>query len=163
MHLQSLNTYIKSYITSINICFFHWIGWREHLWFSHGFVHGFPIQHRPFPRVFPARGPRGPADLRPWLRLLSRWPTWHLGWNQSISIHRYDSIHRHWWLFGQHLRPLWQFLEIGLPPNHLFIDGNFQEINHPAMGVPPWLWKPPCVHRNFMLCLSWVYPPILPI
>ena len=22
----------------------------------------------------------------------------------------------------------------------------FQEISHPAIGVPPWLWKPPCEH-----------------
>jgi hypothetical protein len=31
----------------------------------------------------------------------------------------------------------------GLPPNHPFIDGIFHEINHPAIGGAPKLWKPP--------------------
>ena len=33
----------------------------------------------------------------------------------------------------------------GTPKNHPFIDGIFHEINHPAMGISPWLWKPLCV------------------
>ena len=32
---------------------------------------------------------------------------------------------------------------MGVAQNHPFLDGIFHEINHPAMGVPPWLWKPP--------------------
>ena len=28
------------------------------------------------------------------------------------------------------------------PSYHLFVDG-FSLINHPAIGVPPWLWNPP--------------------
>ena len=37
---------------------------------------------------------------------------------------------------------MWWFPEIGLPPNHHpFRIGIFPEINHPAIGVPPWLWK----------------------
>ena len=35
-----------------------------------------------------------------------------------------------------------RFSEIGVPPNHPFIDG-FSLKNHPAMRVPPWPWKPP--------------------
>jgi hypothetical protein len=31
---------------------------------------------------------------------------------------------------------IWRFPEIGLPPNHPYIDGIFHEINHPAMGYP---------------------------
>ena len=39
----------------------------------------------------------------------------------------------------------------GTPSHHPLIDGifGFSLINHPAMGVPPWLWKPPngCVWK----------------
>ena len=34
---------------------------------------------------------------------------------------------------------------LGVAPNHPFLDGIFSELNHPAMGVPP--WKPPDVHH----------------
>ena len=52
----------------------------------------------------------------------------------------------------------------GTPRNHLFTDGIFPNKNHPAIGIPPWLWKPPyilpwsqlmCYHRGlFMNYLS---------
>ena len=29
------------------------------------------------------------------------------------------------------------------PSHHAFLAGIFPEINHRAIGVPPWLWKPP--------------------
>ena len=32
----------------------------------------------------------------------------------------------------------------GTPSHHPFIDAIFPNKNHPAMGVPSWLWKPPC-------------------
>ena len=35
-------------------------------------------------------------------------------------------------------------------PNHPFVDGIFQEINHPAIGRSPWLWNFPYGHN-----LSW--------
>ena len=34
-----------------------------------------------------------------------------------------------------------RFPEIGVPPNHPFIDG-FSIINHPAIGVPPFMETP---------------------
>ena len=39
--------------------------------------------------------------------------------------------------------------KIEVPPNHPFLDGIFS-INHPAIGVPPWLWKPPCVISRYL-------------
>ena len=54
------------------------------------------------------------------------------------------------WLFNpknssrNHLQPLYGgFQFMGVPLNHPFLFGIFHEVNHPAMGVPPWLWKPP--------------------
>ena len=35
------------------------------------------------------------------------------------------------------------FPKVGVPLNNPLLDGIFHEINRPAMGVPPWLWKPP--------------------
>ena len=37
---------------------------------------------------------------------------------------------------------IWRFPWIGVPLNHPF---GISLINHPAIGVPPWLWKPPCM------------------
>ena len=39
----------------------------------------------------------------------------------------------------------WRFPKIWVPPNHPFIDGIFHEINPPAIGLTPILWKPPIV------------------
>ena len=37
------------------------------------------------------------------------------------------------------------FPEIGVPPNHSFLDRIFPNINQPAIGVPPWrAGNPPC-------------------
>ena len=33
---------------------------------------------------------------------------------------------------------------MGLPQGIIHFRLGFSTINHPAMGVPPWLWKPPC-------------------
>ena len=35
------------------------------------------------------------------------------------------------------------FVKWGTPSHHPFLDGIFPIKNHPAMGVSPWLWKPP--------------------
>ena len=41
---------------------------------------------------------------------------------------------------------MWVFLEMGVPPNHQFQwDSPLQTIH---LGVPPWLWKPPCVLKT---------------
>ena len=41
---------------------------------------------------------------------------------------------------------MWVFLEMGVPPNHPFQwDFPLQTIH---LGVPPWLWKPPCVLKT---------------
>ena len=37
---------------------------------------------------------------------------------------------------------IWGFPEIGVPPNHPFLDGIFPNKNQP-FWIPPWLWKPP--------------------
>ena len=44
-----------------------------------------------------------------------------------------------------------------VPPNHSFIDGF--STNHPAMGVPPWLWKPPYVY-SIISCKCYNHLPI---
>ena len=36
---------------------------------------------------------------------------------------------------------IWWFLKIGMTRNHASIDWIFHEINHPAIGVAPWLRK----------------------
>ena len=41
---------------------------------------------------------------------------------------------------------IWWFPEIGIALNHPNFNGSFPNINHPAMGVAPWPWKPPCLH-----------------
>ena len=41
---------------------------------------------------------------------------------------------------------MWHHLEVswnrGTPSHHPYFHGIFHEINHPAIGVPPWPWKP---------------------
>ena len=50
-----------------------------------------------------------------------------------LSLFRKNSQkHRTWW-----------FPEIGVPLDSIHFIGIFHEINHPFLGVPPWLWKPP--------------------
>ena len=38
---------------------------------------------------------------------------------------------------------------MGVPPIiHSYFGGSFHQINHPAIGVPPWPWKPPISQTN---------------
>ena len=37
---------------------------------------------------------------------------------------------------------IWRFLEIEAPPNHPFEIGIFHEMNHPAIGVAPFMETP---------------------
>ena len=46
---------------------------------------------------------------------------------------------------------MWRFPEMGVPPNHPFIDGIFHEINHPAIKEYHHFRKPPLVET--MVCL----------
>ena len=48
------------------------------------------------------------------------------------------------WLVPSVLSIIWRCPEMGVPPNHPGI--GFSTINHPAIRVPPWLWKPSEVH-----------------
>ena len=52
----------------------------------------------------------------------------------------------------------------GTPSPHPFLDRIFPEINHPAVGVPPWLWKPP---KSIVISLSSpsfiIKPPYIPV
>ena len=44
------------------------------------------------------------------------------------------------WLHTNRYIFIWRFPKMGLPPSsHSFSIGIFQPINHPAIGVPPWL------------------------
>ena len=58
--------------------------------------------------------------------------------------HKWGSVQHVWSLQNTGGSSMSGFPEIGLPPNHPFLDGIFPNKNHPAIGVPPWLWKPPC-------------------
>ena len=58
----------------------------------------------------------------------------------SLTVHQCTFFYTY--IFSQPLRK-WRFPKIGVPPNQPFIDWSFHEINHPAVGVPPWLRKPP--------------------
>ena len=39
---------------------------------------------------------------------------------------------------------MWAFPSMGVHPNHPFSWDFPRKNNHPTIGVPPWLWKPPC-------------------
>ena len=52
---------------------------------------------------------------------------------------------------------IWGFPEMGGPPNHPFLDGIFPELNHLAIGVPPWLWNPPYRDRYGLGYGWWKY------
>ena len=45
-------------------------------------------------------------------------------------------------ILSPYINTKWWFPEIGVPLNHPSLDGLFHEINHPAMGLLPWPWKP---------------------
>ena len=60
----------------------------------------------------------------------THWIGTHMGKNSSIAAPKY----------------IWRFPEIGVPPDHPFSMG-FSIANHPAIGVPSWLWKPPHVMK----------------
>ena len=57
-------------------------------------------------------------------------------------------------LTGNHQRGfVWNYIlyggfqKMGLPPrSSIFFDGTFHFFTNPAIGVPPWLWKPPDGH-----------------
>ena len=36
-----------------------------------------------------------------------------------------------------------------VPPVMIYFTGIFHEINHPAIGDPPWPWKLPCASPDF--------------
>ena len=40
---------------------------------------------------------------------------------------------------------IYRFPEIGVPLVIIHLNGIFPNKNHPAIGVPPWLWKPPFI------------------
>ena len=47
----------------------------------------------------------------------------------------------------------------GTPSHHPFLDGDFPvEINPPAIGVPPWLWKPPYLSGWTTSIFGWPKP-----
>ena len=48
----------------------------------------------------------------------------------------------------------WGFLKLGVPPNHPCYIIGFSIMNHPAIGVPPWLWKPPHIKVRFPISSS---------
>ena len=51
------------------------------------------------------------------------------------------------------IKPIWMFPEMGVLPNHPFIDGIFHAINHPAMGYL-YFWKPPYLYNQHIDALS---------
>jgi hypothetical protein len=51
------------------------------------------------------------------------------------------------------IRPIWMFPEMRVLPNHPFIDGIFDERNHPAMGYLCF-WKPPYLYNQHIDALS---------
>ena len=46
-------------------------------------------------------------------------------------------VHTVWWIFLN-----WWFPKLGVPLVIIYFHGTFPIKKHPAMGVPPWLWKP---------------------
>ena len=42
-------------------------------------------------------------------------------------------------LVGHYPGPLYGGFEVGVPLNHPFVNGIFHEMNHPSMGVPPFM------------------------
>ena len=51
------------------------------------------------------------------------------------------------------IKSIWMFPEMGVLPNHPFIDGIFHELNNPAMGYL-YFWKPPCLYNQHIDALS---------
>ena len=51
----------------------------------------------------------------------------------------------------------WLSWNIGTPSHHPFLDGIFSNENHPAIRVPPWLWKPSLGLLQLMVGLPY-YP-----
>ena len=47
------------------------------------------------------------------------------------------------------------FWNRGTPSHHPFID-RFSIVNHPALGLPPWLWNPPYIHI-YMYVYIYIY------
>ena len=49
---------------------------------------------------------------------------------------------------------MWGFPSLGLPLVMVHFHGIFSNKNHPAMGLPPWLWNPPHLWPQKQLTLS---------
>ena len=43
---------------------------------------------------------------------------------------------------------------MGVPPVIILYDRIFHYINHPAIGVPPWLWKPPYHYESLLTIIN---------
>ena len=56
--------------------------------------------------------------------------------------------HNHWWF------QWWFSTTGGTPVHHPFLDWIFPDINHPAIGGTPWLWKPPNENYGTLWSLS---------
>ena len=67
------------------------------------------------------------------------------GW--SLEFHHFSYLRLREQERSSHQPPClqlnWRFPKIRVPPTHFWME--FSLMNHPAMGVPPWLWKPPIV------------------
>ena len=84
--------------------------------------------------------------------------------NDHLGMVQKPLIKNCWWL-GDALLLFWQnhvrcrrsFPTMGVPPNHPLKKRMFHEINHPAIGVPPWLWWYPYIQLLVPPWLWW-YP-----
>ena len=77
--------------------------------------------------------------------------------HESIEIHaQYTGPFIAWYEVGIPMIPMWRAhwyggLNRGTPSHHPFT-GIFHERNQPAIGVPPWPWKPPFSHWDVRNC-----------
>ena len=61
-------------------------------------------------------------------------------WQQTITNWKRTIINKHNIFqpgLGNRVKRIWWFPKMEVPPNHLFLFGIFHEINHPAIGIPP--------------------------
>ena len=100
---------------------------------------------------------------------------WYGFFSSGWSVHKFGTPFQ-WVSWNQRfkiLKDMWRFPEIGVSPYHPFFLFFSPFVNHPAIGVPPWLWNPqqwqPKVvsHRWSALenssCASWDGLPRLPM
>ena len=80
-----------------------------------------------------------------------------IGWFFTIfvCILLLTNLFQHHLLVEQFVSPYYGCPEIGVPPVIIHFRLGFPMINQPAIGVPPWLWKPPYVNQNF----CWLFLP----